>query len=170
MGLKVFDLQCTNGHVFEGWFTSHDNYQEQRESGFLRCPVCDSAELTKKLSAPRLNLSHLKSDTRASRSTEQEETSAGSSSGSNNASPVASPGTADLASLQAEMLRKFKDIVRNSDDVGVRFADEARRMHNGEIEERSIRGSATADEYAELADEGIAVMPIPEYLDDDRLQ
>ena len=165
MGLKVFDLQCTNGHIFEGWFTSHDNYQEQIDSGLLRCPVCDSADLSKKLSAPRLNLSHLHNEAAPTA-----RASSGESTGSAGTTAVAAPGMADLANLQAEMLRKFKDIVRKSDDVGIRFADEARRMHNGEIEERSIRGNATADEYAELAEEGITVMPIPEFLDDDRLQ
>lgn len=164
MGLKVFDLQCDNGHIFEGWFKSHENYEEQRGSGLLRCPVCDSAELNKKLSAPRLNISHLKNESSSSAPvTSQESSSSGSAA-------VAAPGSADLAKLQAEMLHKFRDILRKSDDVGVRFADEARRMHNGEVEERSIRGSATPDEYAELAEEGIAVMPIPEFLDDDRLQ
>lgn len=167
MALKVFDLQCDNGHVFEGWFSSHDNYQEQRDSGLLRCPVCNSNDLNKKLSAPRLNISHLKDGGAARREAESQTESSGSSSGS---AAVAAPDTADLASLQAEMMRKFKDIVRKSDDVGTNFAEEARRMHNGEVEERSIRGSATADEYAELAEEGIAVMPIPEFLDDDRLQ
>lgn len=168
MGLKVFDLQCTNGHIFEGWFKSHDNYQEQIGSGLLRCPVCDTAELSKKLSAPRLNLSHLRDPVAPNNNqTQTRRSTVGSDA---ETTSVAAPGMADLAKLQAEMLKKFKDIVRKSEDVGVRFADEARRMHNGEIEERSIRGSATADEYAELAEEGIAVMPIPEFLDDDRLQ
>jgi len=60
--------------------------------------------------------------------------------------------------------------VRNTDNVGERFAQEARRMHEGEIEERAIRGTATAQEREALADDGIVVLPIPEYLDDDRLQ
>ncbi len=67
-------------------------------------------------------------------------------------------------------MRHIRQIVRNTENVGEKFAEEARRMHDGETEERAIRGTATPEEREELAQEGIAVMPIPDFLDDDRLQ
>jgi hypothetical protein len=75
-----------------------------------------------------------------------------------------------MSRLQAEVLRQIRRIVRQTYDVGAQFADEARRMHSGEIEERPIRGTASAQECVELAEEGITIMPIPDILDDDRLQ
>jgi hypothetical protein len=154
MALKVYDLQCEHGHVFEGWFGSDDNYESQRERGLLSCPVCDSREVNKKLSAPRLNVSHIR---------------AVQESGQGEAS-VAAPGAAQMAQLQAEVMRHIRQMVRNTENVGDRFVQEARRMHEGEIEERAIRGTATAQEREELLSEGITVMPIPDFLDDERLQ
>ena len=75
-----------------------------------------------------------------------------------------------MAQLQAEVLRHIRQIVRSTENVGAKFAEEARRMHDGETEERAIRGTATPQEREQLAEEGIAVMPIPDFLDDDRLQ
>src|SRR5690606_21288239 len=60
MALKVFDLQCDQGHLFEGWFSSHEDYDTQQARGLLTCPMCASATITKRLSAPRLNVSHLR--------------------------------------------------------------------------------------------------------------
>ncbi|WP_376992875.1 DUF1178 family protein, partial [Bordetella pertussis] len=59
MALKVFDLQCEQGHVFEGWFGSHEDYDAQQARGQIACPVCESSRITKRLSAPRLNVAHL---------------------------------------------------------------------------------------------------------------
>jgi hypothetical protein len=75
-----------------------------------------------------------------------------------------------MTHLQAEVLKHIRQIVRSTENVGARFAQEARRIHDGEVTERPIRGTATPQEREELAEEGIAVMPIPAFLDDDRLQ
>lgn len=158
MSLKVFDLQCDVGHVFEGWFASTDDYARQHSQGLLACPMCDSREISKMLSAPRLNIGRGESPTPESASA-----SAGGSAGK----PAAS---VQLAQIQAQVLAHVRDLVRKSEDVGDRFAEEARRMHQGEIEHRPIRGATTIQEREELASEGIAVMPIPDFLDDDRLQ
>ncbi|MBV6306480.1 DUF1178 family protein [Candidimonas humi] len=156
MSLKVFDLQCDSGHVFEGWFGSLENYESQREGGLLSCPVCGSHKVDKKLSAPRVNTgARPEGEARAP---------------AQGAMPVAAPGGAQMARLQAEIMRQVRQMVRNTENVGERFADEARRMHAGETEERAIRGTATPQERESLAQEGIAVMPIPDFLDDDRLQ
>jgi len=156
MALKVFDLQCDVGHVFEGWFGSADDYDKQRERGLLVCPVCDSNQISKMLSAPRLNMGRARPE--------------GESNDSVPSAPAVSDPSVTLAQLQAQVLSHIREIVRNADNVGDRFAQEARRMHEGEIDHRPIRGSTTPQEREELAQEGIAVMPIPDFLDDDRLQ
>ena len=160
MTLKVFDLQCEQGHVFEGWFGSLDSYEQQREQGLLSCPVCNSQRVNKMLSAPRLNLGHAASS----------EPTLAAQAQPGKARPVAAPGNAELAALQASVMRHLREMVRHADDVGSRFAQEARKIHSGEQEARPIRGVATAEECEALADDGIAVMPIPGFLDDDRLQ
>lgn len=157
MSLKVFDLQCDAGHVFEGRFRSADDYDKQRDRGILVCPVCDSNQVSKLLSAPRLNMGRGKPE--ASDAVAEPQTAA--------AAPEAK---GDLAQLQAQVLKQVREIIRNSENVGDRFADEARRMHEGESEHRAIRGSTTLEEREDLARDGINIMPIPDYLDDDRLQ
>ena len=159
MALKVFDLQCENQHVFEGWFKSLENFEQQQEQKLLSCPVCHSVVVQKKLSAPRLNLRHHKE------SPSQPVPAASAPS----AAPVAAGG-ANVAAMQAEVMRQVRSVLNQADNVGANFAEEARKIHNGEVEERAIRGSATVEECVELAEEGIAVLPIPDYLDDDRLQ
>ncbi|GAB2891624.1 DUF1178 family protein [Paralcaligenes sp. KSB-10] len=157
MTLKVFDLQCESGHIFEGWFGSLDNYESQRSRGLLTCPVCGSGQVNKKLSAPRLNVGH-----------PPDPAERPAASMASNA--VAAPASRQLAQLQAEVMRQIRQMVRNTENVGEQFAREARRMHEGEVEERAIRGTATIEERESLAQDGIVVMPIPDYLDDDRLQ
>jgi hypothetical protein len=163
MSLKVFDFQCDLGHVFEGWFASEENYQAQLDGGHLSCPLCNSGKVTKKLSAPRINLGHAQAPAGAV------PVPAGKA-GPARAAPVAAPTAGALAQMQADVLRHIRKIVSETENVGPRFADEARRMHDGEARERAIRGTATDQEREELAEEGIAIMPIPDFLDDDRLQ
>jgi hypothetical protein len=160
MSLKVFDLQCEQGHVFEGWFGSDGSYETQQARGLLSCPVCNSNRVSKKLSAPRLNVSHIRNPAAP----------AADSLSGGKSTAVAAPANEQLTRLQAEIMRHIRQMVRNSENVGDRFAQEARLMHEGEAQERAIRGTATPEEREELMQEGIAVMPIPEFLDDDRLQ
>ncbi len=144
--MKVLDLHCHEGHVFEGWFASEDDFQSQNQRGLVQCPWCGDSSISKCLSAPRLNLG-AKPPVPVP------------------AQPVATPGNqhsvALPAGLQAAWLELARKIAANTEDVGTRFADEARRMHHGETEERAIRGQATPDEAAQLIDEGIAVLPLP---------
>jgi hypothetical protein len=147
--MKVLDLQCAHQHVFEGWFASEDDFHSQLERGLVSCPLCGDQRIEKKLSAPRLNL-------RAGR---QEPAPAPAP-----ASGVAMsnhPAHAELAELQARMLRAMREIVANTEDVGERFAEQARAMHHGEMERRNIRGSATPEVALELIEEGVEVMPLP---------
>jgi hypothetical protein len=157
MGLKVFDLQCEHGHVFEGWFGSREEYDAQQARGLVTCPVCQSAVIEKKLSAPRLNVGHYAEPVQPAASDSRE--------------VVATSQNANkLAQLQALVLHQMRELVSNTENVGERFVEEARRIHAGESDERPIRGIATREERESLAEEGIAVVSLPDFLDVDRLQ
>lgn len=171
MALKVFDLQCELGHVFEGWFSSDDNYESQQSRGLLSCPVCNSQKVVKKLTASRISRS--RSRNLPAPAVQQSAVPAALSSSaalSAQDRQLAAPDTGQLAQLQAQVMHKVREIVRNTENVGPRFAQEALRMHHGETAERAIRGTATPDEREALAEEGVTVLPIPDYLDDDCMQ
>lgn len=146
--MKVLDLQCPASHVFEGWFGSEDDFQDQLQRGLVECPVCGDTHITKKLSAPRLNLGA------------QPQASAPSPQ-------VPAPGersavmNAPSEALQAAWMQAVRHVMANTEDVGERFAEEARRIHYGETEERGIRGQATREETEALVEEGIGVLPLP---------
>jgi hypothetical protein len=139
--MKVLDLQCANKHVFEGWFASEDDFQSQLDRGLLSCPVCGQVSVSKKLSAPRLNLSSPRADDAP-------------------VQDLVAPTDADL-NLQNAWMAMARRILANTDDVGQGFAEEARKIHYGEAKERGIRGQATREETESLLEEGIAVMPLP---------
>lgn len=138
--MKVLDLQCQHGHAFEGWFASNDAFDEQRATGLVACPICGDTSVTKLLSAPRLNLSGAKAPATPSAP----------------ANAVAVPD-----SPEARWMRAVREVMAKTEDVGERFADEARRMHYGETAERGIRGQATREQTEALLDEGIPVLPLP---------
>lgn len=169
MSLKVFDLHCDQAHVFEGWFASAQAYQDQHDRGLLSCPMCGSTQVARKVSAARLNVSNLRAQKRPAAGTAQ----AGAAQPSDS-TQVVNAGTpeqqARLQQIQAQVLQQLRSMVRATENVGERFAQEARLMHQGQAPERAIRGVATAQQREELADEGIAVVPIPDFLDDDRMQ
>src|SRR5699024_10107784 len=139
MALKVFDLQCEAGHVFEGWFGSEGSFESQKSAGQLACPVCDSTAIEKKLTAQIISRG----------------ISGNNAEAATDAQPSAN--TDNLHELQARLLSKMREVIKNSEDVGPRFADEARRIHEGEAQERAIRGTATPEERRELLDDGIEV-------------
>ena len=139
--MKVLNLHCGQGHVFEGWFAGEDDFQAQLGQGLLECPMCGTHEVRKALSAPRLNLG----------------ARAPAFPPSSEAAPASAPG----AALQAAWLHAARRIMAESEDVGARFAEEARRMHYGEASQRAIRGQASLEETAQLLDEGIPVVPLP---------
>jgi len=152
--LIVFNLSCAADHRFEGWFASGEDFDAQRGRGLLSCPMCGSADVSKQLSAPRLNL-HAQPEKRAERHTHAGDAAAAKAEAPQQ--PVAM-----LSAQQQELLRELvRQVVQNTEDVGDRFAEEARKMHYGEAEERGIRGHATPEQTEALLDEGIAVMPLP---------
>jgi hypothetical protein len=133
----VFNLSCDNAHRFEGWFGSADDFTSQAESGSIACPVCGSVEIEKMLSAPYVK-------TRAAGDTE--------------GSKAVSVANA------AQMLRqKFvEQVIESTENVGRRFPEEARKIFYKEIPQRAIRGTATGKEVAELKEEGIDVLSVPD--------
>jgi hypothetical protein len=137
--MKVLNLRCANGHGFEGWFASDSEFMDQNGRGLLECPLCNDRVVTRMPSAPRLNLSGAREEQ----------------------PPVAAPAPAQPADLQAAWLQSVRRLMANTEDVGERFAEEARRIHYGESENRGIRGEATAEERQALHDEGIEVVAIP---------
>ncbi len=141
--MKVLDLKCAQQHVFEGWFASEDDFQQQRARGLVSCPLCGDAQVDKQLSAPRLNLGAAPEPVLAKNPSET------------------MPAVAGDAGLQAAWLRTLREAVASTEDVGERFAEVARQMHHGEIEERGIRGRTSAREAVALLEEGITVLPLP---------
>lgn len=170
--MKVLDLQCAAQHAFEGWFASEEDFQSQLSRGLVECPLCADSRIVKMPSAPRLNLGGHSAPDRVASSAEGPAVEGG-------AAPPAAPALvnaeavtpAPQAQTQAQaqlmgaghagFLKALRQIVAQTENVGDRFATEARRMHYGEIEGRSIRGQATQRETADLLEEGIEVMPLP---------
>ena len=149
--MKVFDLRCGAGHGFEGWFASEDDYVSQRERGLLDCPMCGNADVARLPSAPRLNLS-------GGRAVEPAR--------DQSPAPVATQPTGMPPT--GEAAQRFMDavaqVLAGAEDVGSRFAEEARRIHHGESESKAIRGRTTPEEREALADEGIEVFTLPSLL------
>src|SRR6188474_3358063 len=134
--MKVLNLQCSYSHSFEGWFASENDFQGQLARGLVECPLCGDTNVTKMLTAPRLNL------------------------GAAQPAPRQEVMTAPGASLQGEWLKVVRHVMANTEDVGERFAEEARRIHYGETEDRGIRGQASREETQALLEEGIGVLPL----------
>lgn len=141
--MKVFDLACCRGHRFEGWFASAADFDAQTARGLIECPLCGSVEIAKQLSAPRINLGATPprvADAAPAR--------------------AAAPAAPDPA-LHALLLATSRKLAAQTENVGARFADEARAIHLEEAPRRAIRGVASGHEIEELLDEGIAVLPLP---------
>jgi hypothetical protein len=139
--MKVIDLRCQSGHRFEGWFASDDDFLEQNGRSLIECPLCADRVIVRLPSAPRLNLSGSREPTPSE------------------AAPAAASDA--VTELQTRWMQMVRHVLQNTEDVGEKFADEARRIHYGETPQRGIRGQASADEREALRDEGIEVMPLP---------
>jgi hypothetical protein len=141
----VFDLKCGGqGHVFEGWFGSGADYDAQRERGLLACPICGSAEVAKAPMAPAVPAKGA-SDGCASRGSAD--------------LPAAAP--AEIKAMLAAAAAVQRKLLASSESVGDRFADEARAIHLGDAQARSIHGRATLAQAASLAEEGVPIAALP---------
>lgn len=152
MGMKVFNLACEFEHRFEGWFGSAADYDEQFANGLLSCPVCGSRSVRKLLSAPRLNLGAVE---QAPETSDRHSAATGRDTAP---IPVAAPSVAQMQALLAKLARH---LVETTEDVGERFAEEARRIHYDEAPARGIRGIATRAQAEALEDEGIEFLSLP---------
>jgi hypothetical protein len=139
--MKVLNLRCARDHRFEGWFASDQDFLAQGERGLVACPLCDDKTIARLPSAPRLNVSTPRGDASAS------------------------PPAAEIARARAQgrWLRAVRDVLHQTEDVGERFPEEARRIHYGETKARDIRGLASSEDADALREEGIEViaMPVP---------
>jgi len=138
----VFDLVCASGHRFEGWFGSSEEFSSQSERGLLTCPNCGAGHVERVPSATRFN------------------------SGAAENAPAAKPeqamqGKDAMAIAQILYARMVDEMLSKSEDVGQAFPEEARRIYYQEAPGRAIRGQASAEEHAELVEEGIPVVRIP---------
>jgi hypothetical protein len=144
-----YALACEQAHEFESWFPSSEAFETQRKRGFVTCPFCNSPKVEKQIMAPSV-------------------------ARTDKASPAATPEqpqpVAVLSDQERELraaLRALREhVVKNAEDVGKGFVDEARKMHYGETEERSIYGEADMEEARALLEEGIDVLPLPVVPDD----
>ncbi|MBY5413031.1 DUF1178 family protein [Rhizobium leguminosarum] len=132
-----YSLTCDNAHEFEGWFSESADFDRQVETGFLTCPVCHSAGISKLLMAPSVSTARKKDEIQ----------------------------TLAMDAMRRDALQKLKEAVAavkaNSEDVGAQFPEEARKIHYGEADARGIIGQATVDEAQALLEEGIEIAAIP---------
>ena len=154
-----YNLRCERDHAFESWFQSSSAYETQEKRKLVNCPVCGSAKVERAIMAPRI----------VSKKGRDVAVPAPATAA---ATEVASPASTPLMMAQERELRaKLKElrdhIVKNADNVGERFPNEARKMHYGDIEHRPIYGEASPDEARALIEEGVEVSPLP-VLPDDR--
>ncbi len=166
----VFDVKCGNQHVFEGWFADSNAFDEQVRDGILVCPICGDGNVEKALMAPNIATGgNNPGDTMAKRGNDESDAGGDDSLPAvrSNATPEAQVAAykEKTAKLLATM-RAFKaHVERNFDDVDVKFAEEARKIHYGESEKRNIYGKATEDEARALQDEGIEFGRFPDIPD-----
>ena len=156
-----YNLRCAKGHAFESWFQSSAAYETQEKRKLVNCPSCGSAKVERAIMAPQIVSS------KGRESAEPAPAAAASTS-----TEVTAPTSTPLLMAQERELRaKLKElrehIVKNADNVGERFPNEARKMHYGDIEHRPIYGEASPDEARSLIEEGVEVSPLP-VLPDDR--
>lgn len=138
-----FNLKCEKGHAFDAWFSSSGDFDSQAERGLVTCPHCGSAKVEKALMAPAVSHGTRRGEERPTLAMDSETT---------------------------DRIRKIKELVAavraNSEDVGDRFAEEARKIHYGESDPRGIIGRADLEDAKALAEEGIAFAPLPSFPDD----
>jgi hypothetical protein len=145
--MVVYDLVCNKKHEFEGWFPNYEEFQKQAERKLISCPTCGSTKIEKLPHACAVHIKKEQPPALARKKTEK-----------------ALPVPPSAAEFKEMLIRVHHYIKANFEDVGSRFAEEARQIHYGKAEERPIHGTATAEQRAELVEEGIphAILPKPE--------
>ncbi len=136
-----FSLACDRGHDFEAWFRNNEDFDTQQKRGFVECPQCGSSKVSKALMAPAVSTSRRQAKIALAMGEAQKQA---------------------MAELKA-LTQKMRE---NAENVGDKFAEEARKIHFGEVEARGIYGEATPEEAKSLAEDGVSFMPIPVFPDD----
>jgi hypothetical protein len=131
----AYDLKCARGHVFEAWFRDSATYEKQRRGGKAPCPVCGDTKVEKALMTPNVTRGR-EADTLA-------------------------PETQAAGEAMKALIKLREQVEKHCDDVGANFAEEARKIHFGEVEKRSIYGQTTPDEAEELKEDGVEFGEIP---------
>lgn len=156
--MVIYDLNCTRGHRFEGWFQDLEAYQAQAAGGQLECPACGSREISRTVTGTMIRRT---AEDRAGMAAFPQPVPAPGGAAPGAGQPAA-PATAITPQLVREFLMTLSSHVKaSSEDVGARFAQEARLIHTGEAPERLIRGTSTAEEEQALEDDGIPFMKLP---------
>lgn len=128
-----YALACSGGHEFEGWFSTSSDYDDQSQRGLVACPVCDTREVKKQIMAPSV---------------------------AGRAGQALAPAARHSMMMEA-MGRLRAHVTASFDNVGPRFAEEARAIHEGRSEERGIYGEASAEQVRDLVSDGVPVAPLP---------
>ena len=156
-----YTLRCDRGHAFESWFQSSSAYESQEKRKLVNCPDCGSAKVERAIMAPQIV-------SKKGREAAAPAPAPAPAPAGDAAAPASTPL---LMAQERELRAKLKElrdhIVKNADNVGERFPNEARKMHYGDIEHRPIYGEASPEEARSLIDEGVEVSPLP-VLPDDR--
>ncbi len=162
-----YALICDKGHEFESWFADSEAFDKQAKRKLVTCPLCNSSKVEKAIMAPRIATSKKrKSERAANQPVAETPVTTETQAATETPAPVAMMSPAEQE-LRAKLKELRDHVVKNADNVGTKFSEEARKMHYGEIEHRSIYGVASPEDAKELADEGIPFQPLP-VLPDDR--
>jgi hypothetical protein len=147
----IFDLVCAQGHRFEGWFASAEEFARQKDATLVACPVCDDAHVERLPSAQvRVPRGAARDNPEPTEPADEER-----------------PEHGAIAGVPAEIVNKLREIVRRTENVGHRFPEEARKIHYHEVPARAIRGQASRDEAQAMSEEGIDFAPLPPFLTSD---
>lgn len=144
--MVVYNLVCKKKHSFEGWFPSYDEFQKQAKKKLITCPTCGTSQVEKVPHACAVHVKKEQPPAPAKRSKDNDQSNV----------PALTP-----AEFKEALIRVHHYVKENFEDVGTRFAEEAKQIHKGEAEERPIHGTATVKEAKELADEGVPFIPLP---------
>jgi hypothetical protein len=140
--VKIFNLTCQDGHLFEGWFSSGEDYESQHGRKLITCPLCGSSDITRLPAAAYLASGKSRQDERR-------------------AERPPAPPPQQVALQSQAMAQLVEYVVKHSEDVGTAFTEEARKIHYNETPARQIRGTASSKQVAELKEEGIDILTLP---------
>jgi len=155
-----YSLVCERRHEFEIWFSNSADYDKQAKRGLVTCPACGSDKVEKALMAPQLGRGTRKGRRSAADPTPPEAAQQPEAPAADT-TPVAMMASPQEQEFRAKLKELRDHLTKNADNVGSKFPDEARKMHYGEIEHRSIYGEASPEEAKELHEEGIEFHPLP---------